>query len=64
MNVNTVDFEPSLNEDDCQTFCAITTGWRRAKCTISYVDHCGPPRDDLFLMIAYLDAFLADDCAS
>lgn len=61
MNVRTlVDFEPSLNEVELSKLSAPSLRLAQAKYHHQkYVDHCGPPRDDLFLMITYLDAFLA-----
>ena len=61
MNVRTlVDFEPSLNEVELSRLSAPSLRLAQAKYHHQkYVDHCGPPRDDLFLMITYLDAFLA-----
>ena len=61
MNVRAlVDFEPSLNEVELPKLSAPSLRLAQAKYHHrKYIEHCGPPRDDLFLMITYLDAFLA-----
>lgn len=55
-----VNFELSLNEVELSKLSAPSLRLAQAEYHHQkYIDHCGPPRDDLFLMITYLDAFLA-----
>ena len=52
--------ESTLNELDLSKLSAPSLRMAQAKYHHQkYIEHCGPPTDDLFLMIAYLDAFLA-----